>query len=837
MADIVSTAQNNSVQTLPSATPAGPRPLFWVFEGRGDILPAWGSRHRERVLLEWDRHERNWMWQGARAGLAKKVASAPNELSGGRNLTAHFRRVLDYADFGAGWQIFIKKVIRDYLRHDHGAFIEIIAPGDPTKPPTGRVDGIAHLDAMRCFPTGDPMFPVVYHDRNGTLHLLHETRVIHLVDMPDGDEHRPGVGECALSRAITIAQRDQYMTKYVDTQLDDKPPPGILTVTGMARSQVEKAVQDYRARQQTDSGSVWGRQLVLTSQAGADPISINTTTFSQATADWQFPEYVNLNANALALALGTDVQEIWQLQGGNLGSGQQSQILHAKSQGKAFGDILTMLERALNFYVLPTALTFEFKRHDPYEATERANTAQVWGNFVNTVGARLSDQEGREVLANQVEAVRDAITDADGQVVRLIDTDPETPDQMIEDDTGATTGEPDVIADDSDGAAGERGKALPNQRPAFASIPLPNHDAVLKLQRALKQEFDDPRIEWQNTPTFHVTLCHASLVSDFGIQQMARDIRVQQMELQAERIDYFDTPDGKAVHIRLNSTTVLSDVQASVYSAFEDNADGLSEYSTPEGYNPHITLAYFPNDISFDPRPIRETNILADTVVITRDNYDPVLTLTAPQFKAIQATRLDFETDFEDLLAAARAGAMTRRQFSIRLRNLLRVNGRKAFDDGLADGGVTGEFSDDDERRFALLLADQSQYVTQLGARLFRDEVTVITDAQAANKPAMWFNKSIQPFYDAGLRSAAANRMMEFVLGATEEHCRSCLSLSGQRHRLKTFLDSGWYPKSSKLACKGFFCDCRLAPTTQPARGRLSSVKHTHIHTHERQAA
>jgi hypothetical protein len=186
--------------------------------------------------------------------------------------------------------------------------------------------------------------------------------------------------------------------------------------------------------------------------------------------------------------------------------------------------------------------------------------------------------------------------------------------------------------------------------------------------------------------------------------------------------------------------------------------------------------------------------------------------------KAIQSTRLDFEGDVEDAIKAAMNGDITRRRFGIVMRAHLAKYGRQAFQDGLKDGGVDAAPSDADIATIAAQVAQQSQYVTQLGDAIYNQG---ITEAQALQKPAMWYNKSITPFYNEGVASADKNGMYEWVLGATEEHCSDCLRLNGQRHRMKDWIKSGWIPQADKLGCNGFNCDCKLKRVRGRARGRF----------------
>lgn len=646
---------NQTVQIFPDASKNGAGTAlfsFWFSDGRGTILPAWGTRERERMLRLYDRSEENTLWQGARAGLIKKWKATPWELTGakrGRNNARYFQDVFRAAQFGAGWGTFVALVMRDYLRFDGGAYIELIAPGNPLKPPTGAITGLAHLDSMRCLPTGDPEFPVVYYDRNGKLHLMHHTRVIHLLDTPDGDEGRPGYGECALSRSIAIAQRQIYMGRYIVQNLDDKPSPGFVVATNVGKNERDQALLNYTNEQGRDEMPPWGKTFWLYSLDPTAPAKLEPVTFSRPPEKFDYKVYVELDVNMLALAIGMDVQELWQLTGGNIGSAGQSEILHAKSQGKMYGDGLTMLERKLND-AIPESAEFAFKTRDPYEAGERAQTASVWAGFVSSVGAKMTPDEARRLLANQVEAFKDAVTDESGEIARL----------------------------------------------------------------------DDVDVAPENAPDDDVQL--------------------------------------------------------------DDSTPAPTEGQAPA-------------------EPVTETDQRAA--------------------KAIQSTRLDFEADFEDALKAAEINAVSQRGFATIVRGLVSKYGRAAYIDGLIDGGVTpeliGALDPDEEDEIVALVANQSGYVTAFAADVYERG---LSDAEKAIKPAMWWNKSLMPFFEAGRLSADKNGYYEWVLGATEEHCADCNRLSGQIHRFKDWKRTNWKPQSDRLSCKGFNCKCSLVKAEKGARAR-----------------
>lgn len=189
--------------------------------------------------------------------------------------------------------------------------------------------------------------------------------------------------------------------------------------------------------------------------------------------------------------------------------------------------------------------------------------------------------------------------------------------------------------------------------------------------------------------------------------------------------------------------------------------------------------------------------------------------------RAIQATRLNFEMAFEDVLFEARAGTLRKARFVSILRNLIARFGASAYSDGLIDGGILDATVDEEDlSRIQRLSASQNEYVRGLADVLFKRD-DALTDLQALNKPEMWFNKSIYPFYMAGLQQAANNALMEWVIGPTEEHCPDCTRLNGQRHRLRHWLKRDLRPRADTLACQGFHCACQLVRVIGRARGNF----------------
>lgn len=449
-------AAKQSSQVFPDAisNPYGGGSYLYQSGGRGDLLPAYGTRDRLLALRRYYRHDYNYMVRGAFSGIAKRIASLPFEIHGGDEDDGtygveYYQAVLRDAQVGSGWTNFVKAIVLDFLRFDTGAFVEVIADGDTMEAVNSPIIGIANLDAIRCYPTGDPIYPVVYWDDRGKAHTMHNTRVIRIYDMPDNDEIFKGWGDCALARAISIVNREILMGRYVEQSLDDNPPPGIMVASNINRQQLEAALKEYSQNRQTDSGGVWGKNLWLYGMGSENAAKLESVSFSNPPDKFSYKEYTELDVDALALAIGVDRQELWQLTGGNLGSAGQSEILNLKSRGKTLGDLISSLERMVND-LLPESMEFSFKYRDETENISDANTAQAWATAVATMGANITQQEAREILAANVPTVSDALTDDNGALITVSDTiTTEDSNEITVDDSTQGTPQDDIAVDDT----------------------------------------------------------------------------------------------------------------------------------------------------------------------------------------------------------------------------------------------------------------------------------------------------------------------------------------------------------------------------------------------------
>lgn len=626
--------------------------LWGGFSYRGPILPSYGTRARELVLRQYWHHDYNTIFRGAISGLIKRVQSTPYEIQAPNHYGDRWQRILMAADFG-DWDRFLSKMLIDYSRHDQGAFIELIAPGDPRTAPVGPIVGMAVLDSLRCYPTADPEFPVIYYSIKGKMHVIHKDRVIQFVDTPDSEEGLAGFGDCSLSRCIAPVYREILMGRYVEQFLDDNPPPGMMVFGNMTDERMKAAVERMMDERNRDGASEWGKTVRLYGVDLNTTPTVEMVSFTKPPEKFDYEQYTNLDVKEIALGIGLDIQDVWELTGGSLGSAAQSQIMAEKSRGKAFGRILKTLERVIN-QALPEDTEFQWKFKDDQADMEQAQKLQTIAGAVQLVSTVLSTDEQRQLLANMVEPVADVLIDERGQMRRLTDDDPVADNQTTLEDVQ---------------------NAAPTTAPALAaqSKPIP-------------------------TPT------PAIIGKDFG------------------------------------------------------------------------------------------------------------------------ETATAFASDFADFATSNNRSDTSAAILRALLRNKLRIGGLHAYEDGLREGGANPADVPADERARAVAtwMAAQSPYVDNFVNEL---KASGLSAPQIAMRADMWVNKSIRTAFNAGLADANDSQMYRWQLGATEQHCQTCLALNGQVHKMKDYVKAGLLPGSSALECKGYQCDCHLVPVKGRALGTLPGAR------------
>lgn len=405
----------NSVQSAPTSNvPLGSQ---WIFSlvHQADGFTAWGSnpKIRDRQLREFIPTEAGLV--SALSTVCARNAALSSKLTGDDKTIEAAHEMMNNANFGGGWEQLMIQTSQDLYSQDQGAFIEFIreVPERPDSP----VVGLAHLDAGRCYQTGNPEYPVFYEDINGSMHRMPWWNVVHLLEMPAAIV--PGFGGpfyrlqyCAVTRALKQAQVLRSIWQYKDEKVSGRFLRALHLISGVS----ETVVQDAIARAQLSADAAGLTRYIQPAMVGSvdanTPIKHEEIALSSLPEGWDEGESVRVYILMLAMAFLTDYQEFAPLPGGGLGTGAQSQVLHQKSKGKGSGLFQKMIARMMNGGALPSNVLFEWDEPDieALAAQDDARLTRAQQRQIQITSGEI-DAEAARQLAFEAGDISQAIFD------------------------------------------------------------------------------------------------------------------------------------------------------------------------------------------------------------------------------------------------------------------------------------------------------------------------------------------------------------------------------------------------------------------------------------------
>ncbi|HEY65558.1 MAG TPA: hypothetical protein G4O02_13410 [Caldilineae bacterium] len=396
--------------------------MFTLWEVVQEDIPAWGKPGRAEKLREFARAEP--ILAGALASMVSKVVSLDWQITGGRNRVRRYHEVLSEAEDGAGWSFLLDRWTQDYLNTDLGGVVELARDGR-----NGPVVALYNLDSARLTLTGNADVPLRY-----VPHLTQKPIPLYpgdfsrAVDMPSPDERYFSLGFCAVSRALKVARVLLALYNYEEEQLRDLPPKGVVAITGMTMPEVQEAFKLYEARRKSKEQTTFKGVLWLAAQANPmQPIDVKITPFSTLPDHFDKEQAITLYVFTLSLDFGVDVREFWPASQAGA-TKAEAEIQHQKALGKGFGRLVSGIERAINWDVLPDGLEFAFDQKDAQDDLLRAqihekvivNVRKLWEPNPLTGAGLIDTDEARRMLV-EAEAVPAWL--ATGQDVTLHSTE------------------------------------------------------------------------------------------------------------------------------------------------------------------------------------------------------------------------------------------------------------------------------------------------------------------------------------------------------------------------------------------------------------------------------
>lgn len=167
-------------------------------------------------------------------------------------------------------------------------------------------------------------------------------------------------------------------------------------------------------------------------------------------------------------------------------------------------------------------------------------------------------------------------------------------------------------------------------------------------------------------------------------------------------------------------------------------------------------------------------------------------------------------------------GVITLFDFIDGMYSAIRREYRRAFEEGLAEYGVTWDELTANQRR---VLEDainrEALHITNYANAISERDQAAGGKLEPHLERADGWSGRLQSIRDMGRLVAAGDRKLKWQWNEDKEHCDDCARLNGRVYKASTWLRWNIVPGSAKLECFGMWCGCELVETDEPiTRGR-----------------
>lgn len=280
-----------------------------------------------------------------------------------------------------------------------------------------------NLVVHNCTRTGIPEAPVVYVDTEGASHLLKWYQVVTLEDLPSAQEDKYGIGLCAVSRALRLAQTLRDITILKQEKVSGRFA-GSIWLTNVGHEVIQDAV-DAAVEHADNRGLTRYMPPIIadTIEPNAEP-RVAEIALASLPENFNEDEALRWYIAGLALDLGVDYGFLAPLPGNRLGTAQQAEVAERQSRGKASRLFMKQMEEKFNYYgLLPRNVWMEYKEVDTAEEMER-DTAKA--RRAKTRADRIMSGEITPEIARQI-AVDEG--DLDPAYLKMLEEEDVTPGQ------------------------------------------------------------------------------------------------------------------------------------------------------------------------------------------------------------------------------------------------------------------------------------------------------------------------------------------------------------------------------------------------------------------------
>jgi hypothetical protein len=390
-----------------------------------DLPPYWSPR-RDWVLSNSPKKED--MWAAAVSIACTRFAAhgyvIKDSQDSSRKVSAS-QLLMKRANGGEGWVPFALKVMRDLLTCDNGIFIRIRRQGEETVKikvkaqtiagaemggfaeaavtmarPGAKIEGLYHLDSLRCIRTGNLAYPLRYMSVQGVQQILRWDQVLMYADQPSPRAELFGVGECAASRAYKTIAKLAAMEQLVYENLTGGGANKLVFLQGINDPTLQAILKSGEADAQA-KGLVYYLGTILGAIPSDTPISMVEVKLKELLSSFVPKDERDNGYLIYANNIGVPVQTIQPLSGQGLGTGTQTLVLDdaAKGQG-AMPAFIKWWEQTVSDRVLPATTELQFE--DENDQRDQKAKAEVQKLRADTRAVQIGSGEISPAMARQL---------------------------------------------------------------------------------------------------------------------------------------------------------------------------------------------------------------------------------------------------------------------------------------------------------------------------------------------------------------------------------------------------------------------------------------------------
>lgn len=128
-----------------------------------------------------------------------------------------------------------------------------------------------------------------------------------------------------------------------------------------------------------------------------------------------------------------------------------------------------------------------------------------------------------------------------------------------------------------------------------------------------------------------------------------------------------------------------------------------------------------------------------------------------------------------------------------------------------------GELTDEEHLRLTTEVNKETEFIDGLGQAIMANTKAMGGKLQPLYSRAELWVSGYNRVRILGSTYAARDQKLEWHLGPTKEHCRSCSKYNGRVYRATVWRKHNIQPHMYELECKGYNCLCYFTVTNAPA--------------------